>query len=776
MEQIISSDELINKNIEESNRRMSESFQDQFSSIMSMTSINSQKLENQLQIQGEREAEGIKGNLTQNLSQVGNLSIEEIAESTIPTESGTLSNDTINNLVQVISDLQGVINNLNLTPSPTETPTATQTASIEGVNIENISGLIDDFKTLSSLTWCADWLQCLEKIVEQADTVNKALSSIPEDKKINFGVNNESLENVDKSIQKVKENINAEINLSTKREEIAEQQVAPETQLSPAFLNSFSDFNDKLSSVVDKIDKNTISSESFVSKISEFSENTIKTIDTSFTEISNTTKEIIERPVGAENTLLSLQSSIKEIETGVKEEKPEPLSLKMVENVIKVPPPELSFEAFGGIMPPIAQQMPVVQQIPPIAQQMSMVQPNVQNINTPLTLGETRTIPPIAQQMPTVQSNVQSAVTLPIPPPLTFSEVGGVMPPLFESQTRTLTGIEGETPINASETRERVTPPPAPMPMMSETLMGIQMPMGITPLPFGMETFGFPLPPRERRMGENTGNMNTTTNIGGQLEKPIAPPTALFESIPFLEDITKNSILENVGEATQIVTESEVGFNPLNFENLLPSFNESKNIGTQIQSATIPNNQISNIGSLQNLISSTIETEGVMPIQVGAKETNPIVPNIEDIFIRSQETTAPSLATAVTKLETSTPEATSEMLANSQVEMNQVNFEPLNKTLTSSISTLGDTLKSQREMVSTPTPTETISSGQNETMTQILAMLTKLDETLTNFGQTQKQPIGTISSLGSSMSDSQARMIGRQIASELKDNFAKLYI
>ena len=747
--QIISSDELIMKNIEENNRMMSESFQDQFSSIMSMTSANSSNIEKQLDVQGQKEAELIKGNLTQNLSQFSNLNLQDIAETKLAQESGVISENTLNSLIKVISDLQGVIDNLNLNqPTTTQQTLPISQNEIGAVNVENISMLIDDFKTLSSLTWCADWLKCLEKIIEQADNVNKALSSIPDNKKIEFGVTNESLDNVQQSIQKVKEEISSEINLSAVKEELVQQNLPNETQISPAFLNSFSDFNDKISNVVEKIDKSTISTESFVSKISEFSENTITTIDNSFNEISKTNQALIEKPVGVENTFQSLQTTIKEIETGIIEKKSEPFSLKIVESSINIPTTESAFGEMPMTMPPLVAQTPLATQTPTaeVNVQGAVPPPLLAFGEMPMTMPPLVAQTPLATQTPTAQVNVQGAV--PPPPQLAFGEMLIAMPPLFAQTPTAQVNVQGAVP-NTLQTLSNIP---------NESIMELKS----TSLPFNLETFTSP-----KLFNESNIFPTSVNNISSQLNVG-----STFENIPFLENISPN----NLGENIQISTQRENQFNPLSFESLMVSNNTASENIPQTTISNLLNNKGLEIGSFESLFGNTIKNNEIAPTQVGTEAiASPTIPNIEEILVKSQEISTPNLATAVSKLETQTPEKTSDILANSQVMMSEINFEPLNKTFSSSISNLQETLKSQKTEVSTNTPDETLGASQNETMTKILSMLTKLDETLIKISENPQQARGVMPSMGSSISDNQARIIGRQIASELKDNFSKLY-
>jgi hypothetical protein len=193
IEKLISSDELIVSTIEENSQSLNILI-DQFSSIMSMTTVDGEKLEKQIQEQGEKEAEFIKGTLTESVNQSSNLSLEQVAEAEVTaSESSLLSDQTVNSLIDVISNMQNMLEKLDIGGIETQSPQMTE------INTGNLTQVIDDFKTLSNLNWCTDWLKCLEKIVEQADVVKDALDSIPSDKKLSLGINEEELQKVDQS-------------------------------------------------------------------------------------------------------------------------------------------------------------------------------------------------------------------------------------------------------------------------------------------------------------------------------------------------------------------------------------------------------------------------------------------------------------------------------------------------------------------------------------------------------------------------------------------------
>ena len=108
IEKLISSDELIVKTIEENTQSM-KTLIDQFSSIMSMTTVQGDKLEKQIVEQGEKEAESIKGTLTESINQSSNISLETVAENETTTAEGSvLSDQTVNSLIDVISNIQGL--------------------------------------------------------------------------------------------------------------------------------------------------------------------------------------------------------------------------------------------------------------------------------------------------------------------------------------------------------------------------------------------------------------------------------------------------------------------------------------------------------------------------------------------------------------------------------------------------------------------------------------------------------------------------------------------
>jgi hypothetical protein len=405
------------------------------------------------------------------------------------------------------------------------------------------------------------------------------------------------------------------------------------------------------------------------------------------------------------------------------------------------PPPQLAFGEMPMAMPPLFAQTPTAEvnvqgAVPP--------PPQLAFGEMPMAMPPLFAQTPLATQTPTAQVNVQGTV----PPPLAFGEIPMVMPPLATQTPTAQVNVQGAM-SNTLQTLSNIP---------NESIMELKS----TPLPFNLETFTSP-----KLFNESNIFPTSVNNISSQLNVG-----STFENIPFLENISPN----NLGENIQISTQRENQFNPLSFESLMVSNNTASENIPQTTISNLPNNKGLEIGSFESLFGNTIKNNEIAPIQVGTEAiASPTIPNIEEILVKSQEISTPNLATAVSKLETQTPEKTSDILANSQVMMSEINFEPLNKTFSSSISNLQETLKSQKTEVSTTTPDETLGASQNETMTKILSMLTKLDETLIKISENPQQARGVMPSMGSSISDNQARIIGRQIASELKDNFSKLY-
>jgi hypothetical protein len=543
MESLINSDELITKTIEENNNSFKDLF-DQFSSIMSMTIVNGEQIEKQLTEQGEKEAEQIKGALTGNINQASNLTLEKVAESEIQENQGSiLSDETVNDLINVIANIQDVLGKINtdqiatITATPPESANANTginkeliissenqvgpeaptpqvnpeltlaqvgpslplpqvgpeaptpqvnpeltlaqvgpslplpqvgpeapTPATNTLNIENLGQVIDDFKTLSNLNWCTDWLKCLEKIIEQADIVKEALNSIPFEKKISLGLNDEELGKLDESIQKVKENISSDINLSTAKNELIEQTVSSNNtpDLSTSFLDSFFELSEKLGLFTDKVENNSISQESFINKVSEFSETTSKTIENTFTTFNDTTKTILEKPNTLETALETIESKVQT------EVKPEFLSEFSFEELLNFTIPkftEVNAQEFLPPPPPPLIPFGEMGMIPSLIKSLSPEIGTVQNTTAPainLPNEELINIEGVQPEKTNVQEK-PTTLTPPPPPPLEFG-----FESIFETLGFSFPGILPEAEGAQVVKTESPTASLSPLPMGPE--------------------------------------------------------------------------------------------------------------------------------------------------------------------------------------------------------------------------------------------------------------------------------------------------------------------
>ena len=210
--------------------------------------------------------------------------------------------------------------------------------------------------------------------------------------------------------------------------------------------------------------------------------------------------------------------------------------------------------------------------------------------------------------------------------------------------------------------------------------------------------------------------------------------------------------------------------------NLMSSFPEIETFGEMtlenVQNITEP---------IYNPLESLFQTKGnefsKNNVAVGNTKASPpaISNNIEEMLIKNQEIPQVNLSTVATKIQNEIPQSTSELAASTEVMMNEVNLEPLGSQLSSSIDSLSQNMNTQPADAQAATgaaPTE----SSPDVMNQILTMLTNLNSTIK--GMSSSQGAGTTvipQSGGSSLSEAQARIIGRQIANELKDNFSKLY-
>jgi len=731
IEKLISSDELIVKTIEENSQSLNVLI-DGFSSIMSMTTIDGDKLEKQIEEQSEKEAETIKGTLTESINQSSSLSLEQVAEAEASVSEGSiLSDETINSLIDVISNVQTVLENLNTESLST---VSTETTPTTEVNTGNLTQVIDDFKTLSNLNWCTDWLKCLEKIIEQADVVKEALGSIPSDKKVSLGINEDDLKKVDQSIQKVKEDISTDINLSVAKTEMIEQatQSPASSELSTGFLNNFSDLTEKISSFTEKVENNTVSQESFVNKVNQFSETTSKTIENTFTSFSDTTKTILEKPNTFETLL---QSKV------ITETKP-PMEIGVgFEEMVNMP------------MPPLNQPAVPMPQPPPPAilgsEQGTAMSQLIQVLPMPPMITEIGKESVLEQGTPTTSAVKQEVVNIPPPPPLISPEMS------FE-------GLLGQIPMPVIS---------APLsPLNIEDLLSFKNPTVETTnisteinkeeiIPLDLEKlFNF-----EPKVIPGGTIKETNTNFIG-LQEPVG-----FEQLSNMGTTLIPQQIENMG--------FQIEANPELSGMQISPFTGTPEIGTTANETSVQNIQnlpISSFNPFENMFpmkNPTTAVGSVMPESTLEKPTN-LSSSIEEIFIKNQESPQINLGNAISKIQNEMPQAPSEIAASTEVMMNEVNLQPLESTLSSSITSLGENLKSSTPAQVTPVTTE--GESNNNVMNEVLNMLTKLDSTLQTLSSSQGRNIA-IPSLGNSLSDAQARMIGRQIANELKDSFSRLY-
>ena len=705
MESLINSDELITKTIEENNNSFKDLF-DQFSSIMSMTIVNGEQIEKQLTEQGEKEAEQIKGALTGNINQASNLTLEKVAESEIQENQGSiLSDETVNDLINVIANIQDVLGKINtdqiatITATPPESANANTginkeliissenqvgpeaptpqvnpeltlaqvgpslplpqvgpeapTPATNTLNIENLGQVIDDFKTLSNLNWCTDWLKCLEKIIEQADIVKEALNSIPFEKKISLGLNDEELGKLDESIQKVKENISSDINLSTAKNELIEQTVSSNNtpDLSTSFLDSFFELSEKLGLFTDKVENNSISQESFINKVSEFSETTSKTIENTFTTFNDTTKTILEKPNTLETALETIESKVQT------EVKPEFLSEFSFEELLNFTIPkftEVNAQEFLPPPPPPLIPFGEMGMIPSLIKSLSPEIGTVQNTTAPAINLPNEELINIEGAQPE-KTNVQekpTTLTPPPPPPLEFG-----FESIFETLGFSFPGILPEAEGAQVVKTESPTASLSPLPMGPELQQAETANVGFPktpnipapppPLEFGfesiLESLGFSSPgilPTESPtaslspmpMGPELQQVETA-NVGSpKVSNVPAPPPPLefgFESILETLGFSFPGILPEA-EGVQVVnTESPTA--SLSPVPMGPEFQqaETANVGSP-KTPNVPLAPPPPMNFMDFLFPKSPVVEEPLGAQVNTVEKNPL--NLENLF------------------------------------------------------------------------------------------------------------------------------------------------
>ena len=799
LEKLISSDELISKTIEENSQKQKKTF-DEFSSIMSMTTVNGEELERIIEEQGEKEAETIKATFSQGFNKSSELPLKTITEiESSKYEGGILSDETVNNLIDVISNVQNVLDNLQLqsvefTTPTTLTPTvnnfveSTNQVEIPTVNLENINQVIDDFKTLSNLNWCKDWLNCLEKIVEQADVVKNALENIPSDKKIEFGINEEELKKVDDSIQKVKENITSDINLSVAKTEMIEQQTigTEGQQLSNQFLNNFTEITEKISSFTDKVENNTISQESFLNKVNQFPEDTIKTIQNTFNSFNETYKSIIEKS----NTLENFTSS---------QFKTELVSIESLEKLSATAPTEITNNLAQNVTSPLAIEQLTLPIIPTQIENPSttVTQPtqieSVSQVTTQAAPQVTSTLALEQLTMPTIPTQVETE-------PTTVTQ-----PTQVENPSTTVTS-QVVPQVTPAMTLEQLTMPTIPtqvesVPQVAESeilsntffdnLMKLIPTKSITNESSEInKSFSFEDILSTQTITNKISNLSVDNQELNPLNLENLSSFAGSKGLNFLSENENNlPETENTIKFENIMT-SVPNLLSKNFENPLmqdstPFSSEQLDLNAlsnivgfdnSDNNSLIENAPVSNITQLKPSLQSELTSKAMID-NLGIKnEIEPSITsmsNVEDMLIRNQEIPQFNLATVASRLENKLPEPTFKKAASAEAMMSEVNLEPLGNQITTSISTLNDNISSSRNI--TENSVEPQNNQETATvMNDILSMLKKLDTTLETMSAT-KPMTNNMPSLGGSIGDSQARAIGRQIAYELKDSLSRLY-
>jgi hypothetical protein len=151
-----------------------------------------------------------------------------------------------------------------------------------------------------------------------------------------------------------------------------------------------------------------------------------------------------------------------------------------------------------------------------------------------------------------------------------------------------------------------------------------------------------------------------------------------------------------------------------------------------------------------------------MPMPIN--ELMPFGAGMEDVLIKNQAQKGPELSSAISKIQSSEIPSTAPMAIESEVMMKEVNLEPLGERLSSSIDNLGSSIATP---VAPATPTPNSFEVNNQSSTQP-------ESSTTPETQGQGSGMGSIP-MGSPITEAQARLIGRQIANEIKSSLSKLY-
>ena len=261
---------------------------------------------------------------------------------------------------------------------------------------------------------------------------------------------------------------------------------------------------------------------------------------------------------------------------------------------------------------------------------------------------------------------------------------------------------------------------------------------------------------------ENIRNEANTTDTADIFSNMISQNNSPAESINTSiqnANITTLPSLENVPVSADMFERSLPAFQEMNVEQIMP-----------LSTADMPD--LSNF----NISESMFDQMKTASTTLGIESNNaPMNFGLENMLIKNQENNAPSLADAFTSVQKMETPNASEMMANADVMMNDVNLEPIGDKIESSIQGLSTTLTNQNQ-ASTQTPASPSSTLTPDVTNELLTLLRKMDATLSNIPNMATSSQGSIKSFGGGgLNETNARIIGRQIANELKDSLARLY-
>ena len=146
IQSLINSQELIRKTIDDLNKSLDVNNEDLFESIMSINTANSDRLNEEIEKQGIREAQIIKNTLIEiNIPQIDS---DQIAGMEI--DNSIITEETILNLTDTITKLSDILDNISDNKTET-TLSENQILGFQNIsnlgeaNTENIKTLIEDF-------------------------------------------------------------------------------------------------------------------------------------------------------------------------------------------------------------------------------------------------------------------------------------------------------------------------------------------------------------------------------------------------------------------------------------------------------------------------------------------------------------------------------------------------------------------------------------------------------------------------------------------------------